>query len=133
MLKGFKEFMARSDAIVVAVGLVIALSAFTLIQAIVLYLIAPLISVFVGDSLFEVNAFTIDGSEFRYGAVIEAAIIFIIVLAAVYVLAARPFRRHQDRDGGSAKTRSCPECTSSISAVAKRCPHCTAVVQPDPA
>lgn len=133
MLKEFKEFTRRSDLITVAAGLVMALATFYLLEAIVAYLIAPLISIFVGGPTFETNAFTIHSSEFRYGAVIEAAITFVLAAAAIYFLLIVPCRRYQRRKGVASKTRACPECTSSISVVAKRCPHCTAVVQPDSA
>jgi large conductance mechanosensitive channel len=131
MLKEFKEFMLRSDLVTVAVGLAMAFATFYLVQAVVAYLIAPLISVFVGDPVFEVNAFRVDSSEFRYGAVIEAAITFVLVAAAVYFLLVVPYRRYQSRNGVAENTRACPECTSPISVVAKRCPYCTAVVQPE--
>lgn len=127
MLKGIKEFISRSDVITVAGGLLIALAAFTLIQAAVGYLIAPLIAVFIGDPVFAVNSFTIQGSEFRYGAVIEAAIAFALILAAVYFVLVAPYRHRQGKAGG-AERRACPECTSSISVAAKRCPHCTAIL-----
>jgi large conductance mechanosensitive channel len=104
-----------------------ALAAFFLIQAIVGGLIAPLISVVIGDPIFALNSFMIDGSEFRYGAVIEAVITFALASTAIYFLLVVPYRRHQG-EGGAPDTRACPECTSSISAAAKRCPHCTAVL-----
>jgi large conductance mechanosensitive channel len=131
MLKTFKEAMLRSDLITVAGGLLIALAAFTLVQAVVYGLIGPLISLFVGDPVFAANSLRIDSSEFTYGAVIETAIVFGLVLAAVYFLVVKPYQHRKDRQGVAAKTRTCPECTSSISALAKRCPHCTAVVQPN--
>jgi large conductance mechanosensitive channel len=127
MLKGLKEFSSRGDLLIAAGGLLMALVAFTLVQAIVGGLITPLISVFVGNSTFAFNSFTIDGSEFGYGAVIEAAITFVLALAAVYFLLVVPYRRLQG-EGGAADTRACPECTSSISVAAKRCPRCTAVL-----
>jgi len=127
MFKGLKGFNARGDLLITAGGLLMALAAFFLVQAIVGGLIAPLISVFIGDSTFGFNSFTIAGSEFGYGAVIEATMTFALALAVVYFLLVVPYRRLQG-EGGAANTRACPECTSSISVVAKRCPHCTAVV-----
>lgn len=133
MLKGLKQSMLRSDLATVAAGLLLALATLFLLQAVVAYLIAPLISVFVGSSPFELNAFTIDTSEFRYGAVIESAITFALAAAAAYLLVAGRYRRHLGPKGPAADTRACPECTSSISAAAKRCPYCTAVLPAEPA
>ncbi len=127
MFKGLKGFNLRGDLLIAAGGLLMALAAFFLIQAVVGGLIAPLIAVFIGDSTFGFNSFTIAGSEFGYGAVIEAAMTFALALAAVYLLLVKPYQRLHG-EGGSLKTRVCPECTSWISVAAKRCPHCTAVV-----
>lgn len=127
MPKAFKEFFLRSDLVAVGAGLAIALAAVSLIQAIVGGLIGPLISNFVGDQFFGTSSLTIFGSNFTYGVVVEAAITFALVLAAVYFLLVMPYQRLQG-EAASAATRACPECTSSISVAAKRCPRCTAVV-----
>jgi large conductance mechanosensitive channel len=132
MLKGLKDSMLRSDLVTVAAGVVLALATFYLLEAIVGYLLAPLISVFVGSSPFELNAFTVHSTEFRYGAVLVAAITFVLAAAAAYFIAG-PYRRQLGRKGPSSDTRACPECTSSISVEAKRCRYCTAVLQADPA
>jgi large conductance mechanosensitive channel len=126
MLRGLKGFNSQGDLLIAAGGLLMALAGYFLVQAIVGGLIAPLISVVIGDPIFALNSFTIDGSEFRYGAVIEAAITFVLAVGLVYLLVVL-YRRLQG-EGGAANTRACPECTSSISAAAKRCPHCTAVL-----
>jgi large conductance mechanosensitive channel len=132
MLKGLKDSMLRSDLVTVAAGVLLALATFYLLEAIVDYLLAPLISVFVGSPPFELNGFTIAGSEFRYGLVIDAAITFVLAAAAAYFIAGS-YRRQLDRKGTSGDTKACPECTSSISVEAKRCRYCTAVLQADPA
>jgi large conductance mechanosensitive channel len=129
MLKELKEFALRSDLIAVAAGLVIALATFYLVQAIVAGLMAPVIAIFIGNSTFSFSSFTVGGSEFRYGVVIEAAITFVLALAAIYFLLVVPYRRFQAPNGVAVPMRACPECISPISAVAKRCPHCTAVVR----
>lgn len=128
MLKALKELSLRSDLITAGAGLAVALAAFALIQAIVGGLIAPLISVFVGDDdFFSVSSFTILDHRFTYGVVVEAAITFTLVMTAIYFLLVMPYQRLQG-EGNSAATRACPECMSSISAAAKRCPYCTAVL-----
>jgi len=130
LLKGFRDFAFKDDLITAAIGLVMALATFTLVSAIAEGLISPIITAIFGEPSFYDLSFTINGSEFRYGAVINAAIVFLGTAAAVYFLLVVPYKRYQDRRGASAKTRPCPECTSSISVAAKRCPHCTAPVAP---
>jgi large conductance mechanosensitive channel len=130
---GFKAFMLKGDLITVAVGLVMALATYGLVSAIVQGLITPIIGAIFGEQNFSYLSFSINGSEFAYGAVISAAIVFVTTAAAVYFLIVVPYKAYQDRRGVTAKTRPCPECTSAISAAAKRCPNCTSPVTPEPA
>ena len=128
MLKGFREFVTGSDLIEVAVGLIMALAMFALVEALVADLITPIIAAIIGEPSFEDLTFTINGSEFRYGDFINATITFVSVAAAVYFFVVMPYQAYQRRRGVTLETRACPECTTDISAGAKRCPHCTAVV-----
>jgi len=128
VLRGFKDFAFKEDLIAAAVGLVMALATFTLIQAIVNDLLTPLIAAIIGEQSFFELTFTIGDAEFGYGAVLNALITFVGTAAVVYFLVVLPYKHYQDRRGASAKTRPCPECTSSISIAAKRCPHCTSQV-----
>jgi large conductance mechanosensitive channel len=131
MLKGFRDFLLKGDLITAAVGLVMALATFTLTEAFVGALITPLIGAVVGEPHFEELSFTINGSEFGYGAFINALIIFVGTVAAVYFFVVLPYKHYQELKGVSAKTRPCPECTTSISVAARRCPSCTSVVIPE--
>ena len=86
MIKGFKDFVMRGNLIEVAVGLVMALAVFALVQALIADLITPIIAAIVGEPDFGDLSFTINGSEFLYGDFINALITFVSVAAAVYFL-----------------------------------------------
>src|ERR1700760_4129644 len=131
MLKGFKEFMLKGDLITAAVGLVMALATFALTEALVEDLITPIIAAIVGEPNFADLHFTINGSEFLYGAFLNALIVFVSTAAAIYFFVIVPYKRYQELKGVSPKTRPCPECTTAISMAARRCPACTAVVIPE--
>jgi large conductance mechanosensitive channel len=131
MLKGFRDFLLKGDLITAAVGLVMALATFTLVQAFVGSLITPLIGAIVGEPHFTDLSFTINHSEFAYGVLINALIVFVGTAAAIYFFVVLPYKHYQQLRGISAKTRPCPECTTAISVAARRCPSCTAVVIPE--
>jgi large conductance mechanosensitive channel len=122
------EDLARSDLIIVAVGLLMALATFELVKAIVENLIMPIIFTLFGQSEFPFLSFTIDNTEFVYDFVISAALAFVIVCLLVI-----PLWKAQRRYDGESGTRDCPECLTPIPSAAKRCPECTAVVTPDTA
>jgi large conductance mechanosensitive channel len=128
MLKGFRDFVTGSSLIEVAVGLIMALAMFALVQALIADLITPIIAAIVGEPSFADLSFTINGSEFRYGHFINAMITFVCVAAAVYFFVVVPYQAYQRRRGISPETRACPECTTDIPVGAKRCPSCTATI-----
>src|SRR5690348_4621254 len=130
MSRGFKEFMLKGDLVTAAVGLVMALATFALVEALVTDLITPIIAAVVGEQSFDSLSFTINGSEFRYGSFITAVIVFVSTAAAVYFFIALPYKAYQRQRGVTPKTRPCPECATAISVAARRCPNCTATVVP---
>ncbi|MBA2521787.1 MAG: MscL family protein [Solirubrobacterales bacterium] len=130
MLKGFKDFALKGNLIEIAVGLVMALATFALIQAFIESLITPLIAALVGEPDFGNLSFTLNDSQFNYGDFINALITFLSVAAAVYFFMVLPYERYKASQGVTADTRPCPECTTEIAVAAKRCPSCTAQVAP---
>ena len=128
MLKGFRDFVTGGNLVEVAVGLIMALATFALVQALVTDLITPIIAAIVGEPSFADLTFTINGSEFRYGDFINATIVFVSTAAAVYFFVVAPYQAYQRRRGVTPETRPCPECTTDIPIGAKRCPSCTSPV-----
>jgi large conductance mechanosensitive channel len=119
------EDLTRSDLIIVAVGLLMALATFELVKAIVEDLIMPIIFTLFGQSEFPFLSFTIANTEFAYGFVISAAIAVVLVCLLVIPLW-KVHRKYESESG----TRDCPECLTPIPSAAKRCPECTAVLTP---
>lgn len=91
VLSGFKEFIARGNAIDLAVGVVIGAAFSTVITAIVDGLISPLIAAIFGQvDLTEVGTFTINGADFSVGLILDALLKFLFVAAAVYFVIVLP-------------------------------------------
>jgi large conductance mechanosensitive channel len=133
MLKGFKDFVTGGNLIEVAVGLIMALALFALVQALIADLITPVIAAIVGEPDFGDLSFTINGSKFLYGDFINALITFVSVAAAVYFFVVVPYQRYKQARGISSGIKACPECTTDIPEGARRCPHCTAQLAAAPA
>ena len=133
MLKGFKDFVTGGNLIEVAVGLIMALALFGLVQALIADLITPIIAAIVGEPDFGGLSFTINDSKFLYGDFINALITFISVAAAVYFFVVVPYQKYKEARGIGSGTKPCPECTTVIPEGARRCPQCTAKLEAAPA
>ena len=105
MLKGFKDFLMRGNVVDLAVAVVIGAAFGTVVTAFVEGLLTPLLGAIGGVKDFSNAVFTINGSEFRYGMVINALISFVLVAAAIYFFVIFPLKRIQDmRRRGAAPT-----------------------------
>jgi len=131
-VKGFRDFITRGNMIDLAVAVVIGTAFTAIVTAIVKDFITPLIGAIWGKKSFENLTFSIHGSTFDYGDLINAVLSFLIVAAVVYFLIVAPMAKFMVRIHGAkaATTRDCPECLSSIPIRASRCMYCTVQVAP---
>jgi large conductance mechanosensitive channel len=131
-VKGFREFLTRGNLVELAIAVVIGTAFTAVVTAIVADVITPLIAAIGGKPDFASLTFTINHSTFRYGALFNALISFLIIAAVVYFLVVKPMAAllaRMDRNK-AATERDCPECLSSIPLAARRCKYCTAQVTP---
>ena len=130
MLKGFRQFLLRGNAVDLSIGVVVGAAFTGIVNSIVRGLITPLIGAIIKTEDFSGLFFKLNGSKFLYGDVLNALISFIIVAAVVYFLIIRPknFLISKGKKGISAEetSKKCPECLSEIPAKATRCAFCTA-------
>jgi large conductance mechanosensitive channel len=87
--KEFREFISRGNVVDLAVAVIIGSAFAGVINAIVGNLITPLVGM-LGSSNFADLDFTINGSTFGYGLVINAVLQFLSVAAAVFFLIVKP-------------------------------------------
>ena len=151
VLKEFKSFILRGNAVDLAVGVVIGAAFGAVVNSIVANLLTPLTTIWqdcdVKDdpatpvletcNQFANLKFAIGGSTFTYGNVLNAIISLILIGAAVFFLVVRPLNHLEERRAKTQPeelptTRPCPECLSEIPREARRCAHCTVEV-PAPA
>jgi large conductance mechanosensitive channel len=132
MLKEFKQFVARGNAIELAIAVVMGLAFAAVINALVEDLLTPVIAAIVGKPDFSTLTFTIHRSVFKYGAFLNAVISFLLIAAAVFFFVIRPlnaFTQRMRKDPTpDPTTRKCPECMSEIPVAARRCAFCTSEV-----
>jgi large conductance mechanosensitive channel len=133
-MKGFRDFILRGNVVDLAVAVVIGAAFTAVVTAFVKGFITPLIGAIIGNPDFSALTFTINGSTFLIGDIINAVISFLLVALVVYFLVVLPVNTLMDRfkkePPPAPETRECPECLSKIPVAARRCAFCTAVVAP---
>ena len=134
MLKEFRQFVLRGNVVDLAVAVVIGAAFGAVVSSLVEDLITPLIAVIGGRTDFSDLAFSVRGSEFRYGEFLTAALTFLTIAAVIFFLVVKPLNtlvaRLRPEPAVDHPTRACPECLSDIPRPARRCAFCTAEVEP---
>lgn len=132
MLKEFKQFLLRGNVVDLAVGVVIGVAFGAVVTALVSDLLTPFIAAIAKVPDFSSMIFTINGSKFMIGHLINAIISFILVALAVFFFVVKPMNllvKHSRRDAPlDPTTKKCTECLSEIPINARRCSHCSQVV-----
>ena len=143
ILKEFKEFAVKGNAVDLAVGVIIGAAFGAIVNSLVKDVIMPPISLLSGGLDFS-NKFVIlrsarDGSiafntpadaakagaiTWNYGNFITLVINFLIVAAAIF-LVVRIVNRLRPPPEKPVDTKDCPACAMKIPNKATRCPHCT--------
>lgn len=86
MLQEFKEFIARGNAMDLAVGIIIGAAFTAIVSSLVDDMINPLIGIFVGGVDFSAISFGLGEAQFMIGNFINAVIKFFIVAFVVFML-----------------------------------------------
>ena len=132
MLKGFRDFLIRGNAIDLAVAVVIGAAFNGIVNALVRDFITPIIGIARGTRDFANFYFTINNSKFMVGDFINNLISFFIVSFVVYFFIVLPMNAVMKKVVKGKKVESdsktCPECLSLIPLKAKRCKFCTAIL-----
>jgi large conductance mechanosensitive channel len=136
VLSDFKKFVLRGNVVDLAVAVVIGAAFTAVITAFVKDFITPLIAAIFGKQDFSNLYFTVNHSQFNYGAFINALLSFLIVATVVFFAVVLPLNALMKRmnllpkDEPEPETRECPECLSEIPVAAHRCAFCTSEVTP---
>ena len=132
MLKEFKQFLLRGNVVDLAVGVVIGAAFSSVVSAMVADLLTPFIAAIAKVPDFSDLSFTLNGSKFMIGHLINALISFILVAGSIFFFVVKPMNlliaKSRKRPPIDPTTKKCSECLSEVPLNAKRCSHCTQVI-----
>jgi large conductance mechanosensitive channel len=140
MLKEFKEFAMRGNALDMAVGIIIGAAFGKIITSLVNDILMPPLGLILGKVDFSNLFLNISGKQYgsltaakaagaatiNYGVFLNNIIDFLIVAFAVFLLVRQVNRWTKPAPAPAAPTtKDCPYCATNIPINATRCPNCT--------
>ena len=144
MLKEFKEFAIKGNAVDMAVGVIIGAAFGGIIASLVKDIIMPPLSLLTGGLDFS-NKFVVlrdapgrgvfqtaaDAAKagavtWNYGNFVTLIVNFLIVAFCIFLLLRALNKMKRPKPGAAAPvSKECPFCAMTIPIKATRCPHCT--------
>lgn len=112
ILQGFKDFVMRGNVIDLAVAVVVGAAFAAVVKAFADYVINPIIAALGGGNVHGLAFQLVDGNEksiVDFGAVITAAITFLITMLVVYFVFVLPMNKIRERTAPEAVAEDVPE------------------------
>jgi large conductance mechanosensitive channel len=133
MLKEFKEFLLQTNAMALAVGVIIGGAVGKVVSSLVSDILMPVIGLIIpgGEwrTLKIVLSTKLDGTPanaITYGAFLGAVVDFVIIALCVFMITKAMLK--PAAAAPAPPTKACPECLENIPAAARRCRACGSAV-----
>jgi large conductance mechanosensitive channel len=139
-MKGFKEFLLKTNALALAVGVIIGGAVGKVVSSLVSDLLMPPLGLLLGNvdlsnlfvNLGPTSYATLEEARkagaptLNYGVFINTIVDFVIVAFCVYMITKIAMRPAPAPAGPAMK--QCPQCAEMILQTAKKCRYCTSAV-----
>ena len=140
MIAEFRGFLTKTNALALAVGVIIGAAVGSVVSALAADLLMPIIGLFLPGGDWRQAKYVIRATTDAKGKITETAILyghflgtvidFLIVAFAVFLLVQQVNRLKKPvEETTEVTTRDCPYCCSTIPLAATRCPQCTSQVE----
>lgn len=134
MIREFKEFLVKQNALALAVAVILGAAIGKVVSAIVDHVINPIIGLalpggswrdarIVLSSSTDANGKVVENA-IAYGQLLGAVVDFLIISLVVFLI----IRTMLPKPEKAPETKECPECKTLIPAAATRCHACTQLV-----
>lgn len=135
MLKEFKEFLLKTNAMALAIGVIIGGAVGKVVSSLVADILMPLISLAIPGGSWRDTKIVLSSHVDAAGKTVENAVTvgsfvgtvvdFVIIAAVVFMITKALIK--PEPVAPAAPTKTCPECLETIPQAAKRCRACGSV------
>ncbi|HEY5487140.1 MAG TPA: large conductance mechanosensitive channel protein MscL [Candidatus Limnocylindrales bacterium] len=129
-MSGFKAFLLKTNALALAVGVIIGVAMGNVVTSLVTNVIMPPIGLALGGLDFSQLTWVLKATgdpktevAVRYGTFINVVITFVVVALVVYVISSLLLR-----EAPAAPTKTCQYCKETVPADATKCRACASVI-----
>ncbi len=126
MLKDFREFVMRGNALDLAIAVIIGGAFGRIVSSLVNDILMPFIGLLLGGIDFSGLSLVVGDAVIGWGAFVQAIVDFIIIAFVIFLIVRVANRLKKAPPPADPAARECPRCFSVINIKATRCPHCTA-------
>jgi large conductance mechanosensitive channel len=91
MIKEFREFIAKGDVIMLAVGFIMGAAFQLVVSSLVESVIMPIIAIPFGQPNFDALTLEINDSVIMWGSFVTVAVSFLLAALAVFVFIVKPY------------------------------------------
>lgn len=137
-MKGFKDFLLQTNALALAIGVIIGAAAGKVVSSLVNDILMPPIGLLLGNVDFSNLFISLGATHYetlaqaqaagaptlRYGVFLNAIIDFIIVAFCIYVISKALLKPTP----AGPEMKECPQCSEMVLAKAKKCKFCTSPI-----
>ncbi|HEX5015220.1 MAG TPA: large conductance mechanosensitive channel protein MscL [Candidatus Limnocylindrales bacterium] len=124
MYAEFRAFLLKSNALALAIGVILGAALGTVVASLVNDIIMPPIGKLLGGVDFSQLVIELGGgAQIRYGAFINNVITFVIIAFVVFLIA-----RSLIKDPPAEEVKVCPYCKEANAVDASKCKACTSEI-----
>jgi large conductance mechanosensitive channel len=97
MIQEFKDFVAKGNVIMLAVGFIMGVAFQGVVNSLVENVIMPIVAIPFGQPNFDSLTWTINDSVIMWGSFVTAAVVFLLTALAVFLFIVKPYNAYQAR------------------------------------
>ena len=123
LVSEFRAFLTKSNALALAVGVIIGAAVGNVVTALVGDILMPVIGTVMPSHDWHQSKWVINGSAVLYGHFAGVVVDFLIIAFVVFVITKALLRPEP-----APPTKSCPQCLETVPKAATRCRACTSTL-----